>query len=94
MTKSSRDGRSSYGRVLCNLSYLAAQPAAAADAPRAATRLSGRSVSLPDAVFERRIEMDIQEIFKRLHDKVYGILRSQVNRKGQRSDGKDVLERQ
>jgi hypothetical protein len=51
-------------------------------------------VRLPDGVFGRRMGMDIQEIFQRLHDKGYGIVRSQVNRNGQRSDGKEVLERQ
>jgi hypothetical protein len=38
--------------------------------------------------------MDIQEILQRLHDNGYAIVRSPVNRKGQRGDGKDVLERQ
>jgi hypothetical protein len=51
-------------------------------------------VGLLDVVFGRRMEMDIEEIFQRLRDNSYGIVRSPVNRKGQRVDGKDVLKRQ
>ena len=44
-------------------------------------RSTAQTVRLPDGIFGRRMGIDIQEIFQRIHDKGYGIVRSQVNRK-------------